>query len=158
MKRQSALVTLVVAGGLGVGAGCGGEAQLSRDEFSDRLQSIDRRGGELWGRLAARAGELKPGQPLPADVREPMRAMVEFQRSTAEELEGLDVPQGADEEVEEFVGALRERTRLFEQAVEAGRFTQQDAEQITRAGEQIDAVFQQLRAEGFLPSIEEHEE
>jgi len=122
------------------------------------MQSIDRQGGELWGRLAEHASGLKPGQPLSAEVREPMRAMVEFQRSTAKELEGLEVPQGADDEVREFVDALRERTRLFEQAAESGRFTEQHFEQITQAGEQIDAVFRELRAEGFLPSLEEHDE
>ena len=158
MKRLFAVATMLAVTGLGVGVGCGDEGQSSHDEFSDRLQSIHRQGSELWGRLAEQAGDLKPGQPLPADVRQPMREMVEFQRSTVEELEGLDVPHGAEEEVQEFVDALRERTRLFEKAAEAGRFTQQGSEQLTQAGEKIDAVFQQLRAEGFLPSVEEHEE
>jgi len=157
-RNSRRLAIVLAAAGLTVLSGCGGGDRLSQEEFRDRMQSIAQRGGELWGRLAERAGDLKPGQPLPADVRQPMREMVEFQRSTAEELEGLNVPQGADEEIQDFVDALRERTRLFEQAAEAGRFTQSDSEQITQAGEKIDAAFQQLRTEGFLPKAEEHEE
>lgn len=154
---RSRRLAIVVAAGLAIVSGCGGGDRLSQEEFRDRMQSIHEQGGQLWGRLAQQAGDLTPGQPLPADVRQPMRAMVEFQRSTADELDGLDVPQGADEEVQEFVDALRERTRLFERAAEAGRLTQEDFELITQAGEQIDAVFQQLRDEGFLVSVEEHE-
>lgn len=156
--RSCRLAIVLAASGLAVLSGCGGGDRLSREEFSTRMQGIHQQGGELWGRLAEQAGDLKPDQPLPANVREPMDAMVEFQRSTAEELEGLDVPQGADEEVQEFVDALRERTRLFEQAAQAGRFTEQDFEEVVRAGDRIDYVFRQLRAEGFLPRVDEHED
>lgn len=154
--RRFAIV--LAAAGLGVVPACGGGERLSREEFGDQLLSIDQRGSELWGRLAERARSLKPDQSLPADVRPPMREMVEFQRLAADELEELTPPEGANEEVEKLIEALRERTRTFERATDAGRFTHQDFDQITQSGEKIDAAFEQLRTEGFLPRVEEHEE
>lgn len=149
---------VLAAAGLAVVSGCGGGDRLSQEEFSKRMERIHQQGGELWGRLAEQAGDLKPDQPLPATIREPMNAMADFQRSTAEELEQLAVPRGADEEVQEFIDALRERTRIFDQATEVGKLTQQDFERLTQAGEKIDAALQQLRAEGFLPRVDEHED
>jgi len=149
---------VLAAASLGVVAGCGGEERLSRQQFSDRLQSIDQQGSERWGRLAQRAKDLKPDQPLPSEVKQPMRELIEFQRQTADELEELNPPEGADEPVEKLIEALRERTGTFERATEAGRFTQQEFDQITQSGEKIDAALEQLRKEGFLPREEEHEE
>jgi hypothetical protein len=150
------LIVLAVAS-LAVLAGCGGEQRVSREEFSDRLQSIDRRGSERWGRLAERAGELKPGQPLPADVMQPMKELIECQRQAAGELEELNPPREAEDEVEKLIEALRERTETFEHVIVAGRFTRQQFDQITRSGDKIDVAFEQLRKEGFLPAVEEHE-
>ena len=158
MERLLILAIVLMAAGLGGAAGCGGEERLSREEFGERLQSIDQRGGERWGRLAQVAADLKPDQPLPADVMQPMRELVEFQRQAAAELGGLNPPEDAEEEVEKLIEALRERTVAFEQAIEAGRFTQRQSEQITQSGDKIDEAFEQLRKEGFLPEAEEHEE
>lgn len=148
----------LAAASLGVVAGCGGDERLSREEFSDRLQSIDRRGSELWGRLAQRAQDVKPDQPLAAEVAQPMSDVVEFQRQAADELEELNPPEGAEEEVEKLIEALRERTETFEQVIGAGRFTRREFDRITQSGDKIDAAFEQLRNEGFLPNVEEHEE
>jgi hypothetical protein len=150
-------VIVLAAASLGVVAGCGGEERLSREEFSDRLQSIDRRGSELWGRVAQRAKDLQPDQPLPADVKQPMRELVEFQRQTADELEELNPPEDAKGEVEKLIEALRERTEIFEHAIAAGRFTPRESDEITKAGDKIDEAFEQLRNEGFLPKAEEHD-
>ena len=158
MERLLILAIVLMAAGLGGAAGCGGEERLSREEFGERLQSIDQRGGERWGRLAQVAADLKPDQPLPADVMQPMRELVEFQRQAAAELGGLNPPEDAEEEVEKLIEALRERTVAFEQAIEAGRFTQRQSEQITQSGDKIDEAFEQLRKEGFLPEADEHEE
>lgn len=65
MERLLILAIVLVAASLGGAAGCGGEERLSREEFSERLQSIDQRGGERWGRLAQRAKDLKPGPTPP---------------------------------------------------------------------------------------------
>lgn len=160
--RPTAVVTsivsslIVLAAGLAVLAGCGGQERLSREAFSDRLQSIDRRGSERWGRLAERAGDLKPGQPLPADVEQPMRSLVEFQRQAVRELEELNPPEDAEEEVETLIEALRERTETFEQVLVARRFTPRQFDRVTRSGDLIDVAFEQLRKEGFLPAVEEH--
>jgi hypothetical protein len=158
MERLLMLALVLMAAGLGGGAGCGGEERLSREEFGERLQSIDQRGGERWGRLAQVAADLEPDQPLPADVKQPMRDLVEFQRQAAAELAELNPPEEAEEEVEMLIEALRERTVAFEQAIAAGRFTQRQSEQITQSGDKIDEAFEQLRKEGFLPEADEHEE
>jgi len=158
MERLLMLAIVLMAAGLGGAAGCGGEERLSREEFGERLQSIDQRGGERWGRLAQVAADLEPDQALPADVKQPMTDLVEFQRQAANELEELNPPQEAEEEVEELIAALRDRTEVFEQVIEAGRFTRRDFGQITESGDKIDEAFEQLRKEGFLPEADEHEE
>jgi mannitol-1-phosphate/altronate dehydrogenase len=148
---------VLAAASLGVVAGCGGEERLSREEFSDRLQSIDQRGSERWGRVAQRANDLKPDQPISADLKQPMRELVEFQRQAADELEELNPPEDAKEEVEKLIDALRERTEIFDHAIAVGRFTPPEFDQITKAGDKIDEAFQQLRDNGFLPKVEEHD-
>jgi hypothetical protein len=158
MKRFLILASVLVAASLGGATGCGGEERLSREEFSERLQSIGQRGSERWGRVAAGAADLRPDQSFPADVKQPMRELVEFQQQAVTELAELNPPQEAEEEVEMLIEALRERTEAFEQAIEAGRFTRRDFEQITESGDKIDEAFEQLRAERFLPEADEHEE
>jgi mannitol-1-phosphate/altronate dehydrogenase len=158
MERLLILAIALATAGLGVVAGCGGDERLSREEFSDHLQSIDRRGSERWGRLAQQAEDLKPGETLPADVRQPMRELVEFQRQAVDELEGLNPPEDAEEGVEGLIEALQQRTETFEEVIEAGRLTQRDSDQITESGDKIVEAFEQLRKEGFLPEADEHEE
>jgi hypothetical protein len=158
MKSLFALATVAAVTVLGGVAACGGEERLSRDEFSDRLQSIDERGGELWGRLAQRAENLKPGEPLPADVKQALRELVDFQDEAVAELERLNLPEDAEEPVEALVAALRERTETFENVLEVGHFTEQDFQRVTRSGEEIDQALGQLRQEGFLPAPDEHDE
>jgi hypothetical protein len=158
MDRLLILAIVFVAASLGVVAGCGGEERLSREEFSERLQSIDQRGGELWERLAQRAQDLEPDQPLPADVKQALTDLVDFQEQAVEELEALNPPEDAEEPVEMLVEAVRARTETIEQAIEAGRFTQQESGQLTQSGDKIDEAFEQLRKEGFLPDADEHEE
>jgi hypothetical protein len=157
MKHLFALATVVAAAMLGGVAGCGGEERLSRDEFSDRLQRIGERGGELWTRLAERAEDLEADEPIPADVKQAMTELVEFQKQAAADLEGLNPPEDAEEPVGMLTEALRERTATFEAVLEAGRFTEQDSERVTQSGEEIDRAFEQLRAEGFLATVDEHE-
>jgi predicted O-linked N-acetylglucosamine transferase (SPINDLY family) len=158
MKYPFTLGAVLAAAVLGGVAGCGGEERLSREEFSDRVQRIGDRGGELWGRLAQRAEDLQPDEPLPADVKQALSELVEFQEEAAAELEALNPPKEAEEAVESLVAALRERTRTFEQVIETGRFTEQDSERVTQAGEAIDQAFEQLRAAGFLATADDHEE
>lgn len=158
MKHLIALATVLAAASLGAVAGCGGEERLSGDAFSDRLQRIDERGGELWGRLAQRAQDLKPDEPLPADVKQALTELVGFQEQAAADLESLTPPEDAKEPVELLIEALRERTETLAQVIEAGRFTEQDSERVTRSGDRIDEAFEQLRTEGFLTQADEHEE
>jgi hypothetical protein len=158
MKHLFALGIVLAAASLGVVAGCGGEERLARAEFSDRLESIGQRGGERWGRVAQQAKDLKPDQPLPAAVKQPMRELIEFQRQAVDELEELKPPADAQEAVDMLIEALRERTETFEQVIAAGHFTQLESDQITESGEKIDEAFEQLRDEGFLPKMDEHGE
>ena len=156
MKRLFAHATVLAAASLGAVAGCSGEERLSREEFSDRLQSMSQEGGERWERLAQRAKDVKPDQPLAADVKQLMKELVDFQRQAADELAELNPPEGAEDEVEKLIDALRERTQTFEQAIEAGRFTRRQSDQITRAGAKIDEAFEQLRKAGYLPEVDDH--
>lgn len=151
------LAVFLAAASLAAVAGCGGE-QRSRDGFSDRLQSIDEQGGARWERLAQQAEHVKPDQPLPDDVVQALTDLVGFQEQAAAELEGVNPPEGAEESVELLIAALRVRTEIFEQVVEAGLFTQQDFDQVSQAGEEIDQAFEQLRERGFLPAADEHRE
>ena len=158
MRYLFALATVAAVALLGGVTACGGEERLSRDEFSDRLQSIDERGGELWGRLAQRAEDLKPGDALPADVKQALGELVDFQNQAAAELEGLSPPEDAEEPAEMLMAALRGRTETFEHVIDAGHFTEQDFQRLTRSGEEIDQALGQLRREGFLPASDEHDE
>jgi mannitol-1-phosphate/altronate dehydrogenase len=158
MKYLFALATVVAAAILGGFTACGGEERLSREEVSDRLQSIGERGGELWGRLAQRAEDLKPNEPLPADVEQALTELVEFQEQAADELERMNPPEDAEEPVEMLTEALRERTEIVERVIEAGRFSPPDSQRVTRAGNEIDQAFEHLRAEGFLATADEHED
>ena len=87
MKHSFALAIVLAVASLGVFAGCGGEDGSSREEFSEGLESIDQRGGERWSLLAQRAEDLKPDQPIPADVKQPISELVDFQRHAVAELE-----------------------------------------------------------------------
>ncbi len=158
MKRLFVFATVLAAAGLGVGVGCGGEGQLSREEFRDRLQSFDRQGGELWGHLAQRAKDVKPDQPLPTAVKQPMRELVEFQVEAADQLAELNPPKGAEDEIEMLIAGLQERTQAFDEALEAGHFTSLQFDRITQSGDKLDEAFQRLRDEGFLPKVDEHED
>lgn len=158
MKCLFALAIVLAATSLGAVAGCGGDQRLSRQEFSDRLQRIDERGGELYGRLAQGAQDLKPDQPLPRDVEQALAELVEFQEQAAAELEALNPPEDAEEPVAMLIEALRNRTETFQQVIEAGRFTRQDFEQVMQSGERIDEAFEQFRKESFLSGGDEHEE
>ena len=155
MNRLFALAIVLAAAGLGVGAGCGGEERLSREEFGERLQSIGRRGSERWGRLAQRAADMKPDEPIPADVRHSLRELAEFQRQAVAELEKVNAPENAGEPVELLIDALRERTATFERAIDAGSFTQRQFDLVTQSGEKIDEAFRQFRNEGLLPKVED---
>ena len=156
MERLLMLPIVLLAAGLGAVAGCGGEERLSREEFGERLQSIAQEGGERWERLAQRAKDVKPDQPLAADVKQLMKELVDFQRQAADEVAELNPPEGAEDEVEKLIDALRERTQTFEQAIEAGRFTRRQSDQITRAGAKIDEAFEQLRKAGYLLEVDDH--
>lgn len=156
MKYLFAAATVVATTILGGVAGCGGEERLSREEFSARLQSVDQRGGELWERLAQRAEDLKPHEPLPADVKQALTELVEFQEQAAADLEGLNPPEAAEQPVEMLIGALRKRTETFKQVIEAGHFTREDFDQVTQAGEEIDQASEQFGEEGFVPTADDH--
>lgn len=136
---------------------CGGDEPSAREQFAEQLQSIDRRGSEQWAKLARSAAHLRPGQALAGEVTQALRDTVEVHGAIADELETLEAPQGVEDEVALLAEALRARTAVFEDALERRRLTQADFARIEGAGEQIDAAFERLRDEGFLPAEEEGE-
>lgn len=147
-------LTLVLAAGILAGlAACGGEERLSREEFSDRLQNIDRRESARFERLEEQAVRLKPDQPLTEDVKQGMREFAAGLRRAADELEELTPPKDAEAVTVTLIEALQERAGAFEQAAREGRTTLRELEEqgsITKSGEKIDRAFEQLRTEGLL--------
>lgn len=156
VRTSIAASLIVLAAALPVLAGCGGQERSSREAFRDHLHRIDRQGSEHWRRLAERAEGVQPGELLPADVEQPLRELVEFQREAVRELEELEPPHGAEQAVETLIRALDDRSATFEQALVAKRFTARQFDQVTRSGDLIDIAFEQLRNDGFLPAAEEH--
>ena len=149
---------VLAAASLSVAAGCGSDQQPSDVEFSDRLENLKQQGSQRWELLAQQAEDLNPGEPLTADLRQPINELVAFQRYAANALHELTVPEGAAEEVNTLVEALRQRTEVFEQALQSGHFTRRQSERITQAGNTIDLAFDQLQKEGYLPTVDEHTE
>lgn len=150
--RWSLLFVVAVAG-LGVLSACGGEERLSRQEFSDRVQSIDRRESTRFERLAERVMRLKPDDPLPDEVKQGMLEFAGGLGRAADELEALNPPEEAEEETDMLIEAIRQRADGFERAAHQERITLQELEaegSITAAGEKIDHAFEQLRQEGFF--------
>ena len=84
--------------------------------------------------------------------------LVEFQRQAAAELEELNPPEDAEEKVNKLIEALRERTEILEQATGRGASRGISSTRLRRSGENINEAFEQLRNEGFLPKVDEHEE
>ena len=154
------LLIVLAAASLGGLAGCGGEERLSREEFSDRLQSIDRRASEQYGRLAEQATRLKPDRPIPNKVKQGMREYAAGLQRAADELDELNPPEGAEEATKTLIEALRERADGFGQAAREERITLRQLgefrqESITKSGDKIDRAFEQLRTEGFDPKAPE---
>jgi hypothetical protein len=54
-----------------------------------------------------------------------------------------------------LIEALQGTTEALEQALEARRFTGEQFDRITEAGDQIALAFKQFRAKGFLPNAED---
>lgn len=151
------LFAIVLAASLGITPGCGSDQQLSGAEFSDRLQKIYHEGSELWDRVAERAGDLEPAEPITGELEQSLHELVAFQRRAADELRELRAPATAEEEIEMLIEALQARTEAFEQALEARRFTGEQFDRITEAGGRIDLAFTQMRAEGILPTAEDND-
>jgi hypothetical protein len=57
-----------------------------------------------------------------------------------------------------LIEALRKRTEALTQVIRAGSFSEQDSDRVTQAGEEIDEAFEQLRAAGFVPATDDHQE
>ncbi len=148
------LALLLVGASLGGLAGCGGDERLSREEFADRVQSIDRRESARFARLAQQAMRLGPDEALTEEVRGGMREFAGALRVAADELEALNPPKEASEATDMLVAALRERAAGFEEAAGRERVTIRELERdgsITRAGDKVDRAFERLRTDGFLP-------
>jgi hypothetical protein len=63
----------------------------------------------------------------------------------------------AEQPVQAFIRALRERTNMLKRVIEAGRFTQKEFDYVTDLGGEIDRAFSQLRADGFVSNVHTHE-
>lgn len=151
------LFAIVLAAGLGMTAGCVRDERLSNAEFSDRLQQIHQEGSEHWGRLAEQAEDLQPGDPITGELEQVISELIAFQRRAADQLGAPTAPATAEEDVEMLRAALQERTEALEEALEAQRFTVEQFDRITEAGDRIAAALSQLRDKGFLANAEDHD-
>lgn len=151
--RRRSLAIALTAASLGAMAACGDDRRLSRDAFSDHLQSIDRWGSARYERLAEQAMRLKPDQPLTDEVKRAMRQYATGLSRAADRLAELDPPEAAEQHTATLTEALRTRASAFERAARTEHSTLRELERqasITNAGEQIDHAFERLREDGFL--------
>jgi hypothetical protein len=150
---RSWILIVLAAACVAVLPACGGDERLSRGAFEERLQSVERWGGTRYERLSEQAMRLRPDQPLTDEVKRSMRRYAHGLARAADRLDSLNPPRPAEQETAKLIKALRERASGFEQAARKQRTTLRDLEgedSITRAGDRIDRVFEQLREDGFL--------
>ncbi len=140
----------------GATAGCGGEDELSKEEYEETVAStlsevegsIGRLGSELRA-IPSGAGSLSEAGDEIDEVREELD-------EAADELEDVAPPEDAEEAHEQLVGGLRafsDKLEDFQAAVESGdvdrvRDFVQDLEDLD-AIEQIDEASEELEAKGY---------
>jgi hypothetical protein len=157
-ERGLAIIAIMLAAAaLGAVAGCGGDddEELSREEFSEQLQSIIEEPSAAFGRLAQEGARLKPADVLPEELKAEIGAVGETMREAADELEELDPPEDAEEQTQQLIDAIRERAEAFEQvAGEADITLREFAPTLRESGGRVDQALEALRQLGYLPEAE----
>lgn len=141
-----------------VGGGCGGDDRLSREEFSQRLQSIIEKPSSAFGRVAQHGADLKPADVLPDELKRELSVFVETMREATDELEVLSPPEDAEEPTDELIAAIQERADALDEAAREENITLREfAPTLTGTGEKVDRALEALRRAGYLPESEERD-
>ena len=150
-----AIAAIVLAGSaLGVAAGCGGEDDdgASQEDFSTELQRVIEEPRAAFAQLAEKGEKLKPSDVLSAELKAELGSVGETMGEAADELEQLDPPEDAAEEVQALIDALDDRAEGFEQAAAEDRITLREfAPTLRESGARVDQALAALREAGYLP-------
>ncbi len=159
MKRRwlAVIAIMLAAGASGVVAGCGGDDddEASQEEFGEQLQSILEKPSSEFGQLAEEGAKLKPADPFSAEFKAEIGSVGETMAEAAEELQQLDPPEDAEQEVQALIDAIQDRAEAFEQAAGEEDITLREFAPILReSGARVDQAREALREAGYLPEAE----
>lgn len=141
---------------IGAVGGCGDDDRLSREEFSQRLQSIIEKPSSAFGRVAQHGADLKPADVLPDELKRELSVFVETMREATDELEELSPPEDAEESTDELIAAIQERADALDETAREENITLREfAPTLTGTGERVDRALEALRRAGYLPESEE---
>ena len=147
-----AATALVAAGG----CGDNDDEGLSREEFSQQLQSIIEEPSSEFARLAEQGAELKSADVLSDDFKTEIGAVGKTMGQASEELDALTPPEDAEQQTNELIEALQQRSVAFEQAAREKNITLREfAPSLRETGERVDRAKEALRQEGYLSEAEE---
>jgi len=150
------IAIMLAAGALGALAGCGDDDErLSREEFSEQLQSIIGEPSSAFARLAQKGAKLRPADVLSEEFKAQIGAVGKTMREAADELEELNPPEDAEEQTQELIDAIEERADAFEQTAGEENITLREFAPTLRAsGEKVDRALEAMRRSGYLPKAE----
>ena len=121
MKIQSQQTTTCAAlagvlAALALGAGCGGDDRLSKDETAKEVNgAVETVNGE-FKQVFDLLGRSEEGARVPARVRERLGAAATVERREADEVEAVEPSAEAEEAVDRFVRAASRQADALESA------------------------------------------
>ena len=156
VKRSWLRIAAIVLAGavLGVVAGCGGDGdeEVSQEEFGTELQRAVEEPRAAFAQLAKEGEKLKPSDLLSTELKAEIGSVGETMGEAADELEQMDPPEGAEEDVQALIDALNDRADGFQQAAAEDRITLREfAPTLRESGARVDQAIAALRAAGYLP-------
>ncbi len=140
----------------GATAGCGGEDEVSKEEYEETVASTLAEVEGSIGRLGFELRAIPSGAGSLSDAGDEIDEIREELDEGADELEDVAPPEDAEEAHEQLIGGLRafsDELEDFQAAVESGdvdrvRDFVQDLEALDTI-EQIDEASEELEAKGY---------
>ena len=141
------LAALVLIAGCGDNGGDSASPEgLSREEFTQELEQVDREVSQAFGQVFESGVEqLPPEAPVPDAVKEGLAAAADVEREAADRLDALDPPEDAQEAVDGLAQSAREQADALAEAAEQEGLTAAELQQ----------AFEQQNPERFLNELEE---
>ncbi len=146
-------LSLTAFAALAVLVGCGDDngdttsaEELSREEFSQELERVDREVSQAFGQVfESGVAQLPPDAQVPEAVKEALQTAADFEREAADRLDQLEPPEDAQEAVDGLTETAREQADTLSEAAEREGLT---------AGE-LQEAFEQQSPERYLNELEE---